>query len=154
MILNSPHEIFEQGMMANRAKIRIQDYQTFYNKDRMHGIFVSEYLRQVSASLKALGFDEAEQKVQKVDFARFNPLHFFQMEKVLSRIMLKEIGNQIPDLNFTKLRNVPLNVIDIARIFYLWKKMNLEKFDTRTLLTINSLEAIIQLVIFCYKLSL
>ena len=145
-MLQSPHEIFEQGTIANRAKIQIQDYHTFYNKDRMHGLFVNEYLKQVSTSLKALGFEEAEEKVQKVDFAKFNPLHFFIMEKILSRIMLKEIETQIPDFNFMKLRNVPLNVINIARIFYLWKKLDLEKFDSRTLVTMNSLEAIIQLV--------
>ena len=139
-------------MIANRAKVRIQDYQTFYTKDRMHGMFVNEYLRQVSTSLKALGFDEAEQKVQKIDFAKFSPLYFSTMEKILSKIMLKEIRNHIPDLNLLKLKNVPLNVINIARIFYLWKKFNLEKFDTRTLLTMNSFEAIIQLVKFAINI--
>ena len=38
-----------------------------------------------------------------------------------------------------------MNVVDLARILYLWKKMGLDKFDVRTFTTLNSYEALIQL---------
>ena len=145
LILMNPHEIFHQGQVANAAKVRIYDYHTFYNNQRMHGLFVSKYIQQMSGSLKALGFEEAADKIQEIDLALYSPLHFFKMERLLARIMLKELSKHVPDLNLDKLRNQTINVVDLARILYLWKKMDLTTFDVRTLTTLNSYEALIQL---------
>ena len=145
LILMNPHEIFHQGTLANEAMIRISDYHAFYNNQRMHGLFVNQYIRKTSASLKALGFEEASEKVKEVDFAYYSPLHFFKMERLLCKIILKEFKHHLPDLELSKLRNETLNVIDLARILYLWKKMGLDKFDVRTFTTLNSYEALIQL---------
>jgi len=145
LILMNPHEIFHQGQVANAAKVRIYDYYNFYNNQRMHGLFVSKYIRQVSGSLKALGFEEAADEIHEIDLARYSPLHFFKMERLLAKIMLKEYSKHVPDLKLAKLGNRTMNIVDLARILYLWKKLDLETFDVRTLTTLNSFEAVIQL---------
>ena len=84
--------------------------------------------------------------------ARYSPLHFFKMERLLAKIMLKEYSSHVPDLKLAKLGNHTMNIVDLARILYLWKKLDLETFDVRTLTTLNSFEAVIQLVMFNFDL--
>lgn len=64
----------------------------------VHGLFAKKHIQKTVMSLKILGFPSASEKIGKLNFAKHRELRFDKMENMMSRVVLEEMGHEIPGL--------------------------------------------------------
>ena len=154
LLLKDPCEIFEMAKFAEKLELTLPEVEEHRAKKDLHGLFVINHVKSTILSMKVMSFSKCFRTIPKIDFAKHSALKFGKLESLLSTEIVQEMSRQIPELqdldrSFTE----ETTSLNLARIFYLWRLLKRPKFDLRTLKTLDSTEAIIQLNAMCKGLG-
>ena len=85
-------ELYEDMSMSKFFIDRIKTHGA------VHGLFAQKYIQKTIMSLKILGLKSASDEIRELNFAGYRVLTFYQMELMMSNVVLKSIMDEIPSL--------------------------------------------------------
>jgi hypothetical protein len=95
-VLNTPDEILRMERIASLAEVPICDVPELTKRSHLKGRFVSKFVQKTVESLEILGFSGEALAISDIDYARYSPMTFSRLQKLMTSSMMPMIRNQFP----------------------------------------------------------